>query len=96
MSDQLKMDLPVCPSLRAWSVSTLHVAQAAAAQTDRGDNGSAPQTQRSHSKKGRTCFSYTAAFILPFQSARAGNKEKAERTSETSQLPKMKSSEPHL
>lgn len=77
MSDQL----PVFPSLRAWSVSTLHVAQAAAAQTDTGDNRNVHQTQRSHNKKGRICFSYAAAFILPFQRARDGNKGKAERTS---------------
>lgn len=75
MSDQLKMDLLVCPSPRAWSVSTLHVAQ-----THRGDNRSVHQTQRSQNKRGTICFSCTAAFIIPFQRAGAGNKEKAERT----------------
>lgn len=93
MSDQLKT--PACLSF-SESLEHEHPAHGTGAQTDRGDNRSAHQTQRSHNKKGRTCFSYTAAFILPLQSARAGNKEKAERTSETSQLPKMKRSEPHL
>lgn len=78
MSDQLKMDLPVCPSLRAWSVSTLHVAQAAAAQTDRGDKGSAHQTQIPQ-QEGQNLLLLHRCFYPPFPECQSWEQRKGRK-----------------
>lgn len=96
MSDQLKMDLPVCPPLKAWSVSTLHVAQAAAAQTEETTEAFIRHTDPT--AKRAEFASPTLLLLAPLSRGPEVETKKRQKgqVAESSQLPKIKRSEPHL